>query len=197
MALTPTFRPATAADAGDLAILFDAATRRQVSWFWGLNAKPGQSWFEVGRDRIRNNTASDSHYSKWQVATLAGEIVGALCSHRIADPYDPGDLNGVPQAVLPFIELEGVAAGTYNVFVASVFREYRGKGIGHHILEKATELARQEGATRLSLIVESFNPDAHRFYRRYGFRDWESRPFVAFPGSEEEGELILMVKDLA
>jgi hypothetical protein len=35
------------------------------------------------------------------------------------------------------------------------------------------------------------NEGAYRLYRRLGFREWERRPFVPFPGSDETGDWIL------
>ena len=190
------FRPATPSDASDLAVLFDAASRRLISWVWGLEAKPGQSWFEVGRDQIRNNSSGGSHFTNWHVAIQDHQVVGGLCAFRIADPYDAGDLTKVPPEILPFIELDEVAKGTYYVSVACVFPEHRGQRVGTAILDKAADLARAASVLQLSLMVETFNPDAKRLYDRYGFREWARRRFIPFPGCADEGDLVLMVKDL-
>ena len=52
MTHAPTFRMGQSADSADLALLFDAASRRICAWLWGTLAAPGQSCFEVGRQRI-------------------------------------------------------------------------------------------------------------------------------------------------
>ena len=190
------FRPATPSDASDLVVLFDAASRRLVTWLWSLEAIPGQSFLEVGRKVIRDDSSSGGHFKNWQVALLNHQVVGGLCSFLITDPDDAADLSKVPPTIMPFIELNEVGKGTYYVSVASVFPEYRGKGIGTFILDKAAELARSTQARYLSLIVESFNPDAKRLYDRYGFQELARRPFIPFPGCGDEGDLILMVKEL-
>ena len=192
----PSFRPATVSDASDLAVLFDAASRRLISWVWGLEAKQGQSWFEVGRNVIRNNAASGGHFTNWQVAILDHQVAGGFCGFRIADPYDAGDLTQVPPAIIPFIELAEVGKGTYYVSIACVYPEHRGKGVGTAMLDKAADLARAAKVRQMSLIVETFNPDAKRLYDRYGFRELARRRFIRFPGCEDEGDLVLMVKDL-
>ena len=69
--------------------------------------------------------------------------------------------------------------------------------IGKRMLDEAERIARAAGKDRLTLLVGSFNARAHRLYRQVGFRDWDRRPFVPFPGSDEPGEWILMIKDLA
>ena len=190
------FRPATRSDASDLVVLFDAASRRLVSWLWSIEATAGQSSFEIGRKVIREDASNGGHFTKWQVAILDHEVVGGLCSFPINDPDDGSDHSKVPPAIMPFIELNEIGKGTYYVSVASVFPEYRGRGIGTSILDKAVELARPTQAKSVSLIVESFNPDAKRLYDRYGFQELARRPFIPFPGCEDEGDLILMVKEL-
>lgn len=116
-----TFRAGRPEDASDLALLLDAASRRKCSWYWSTLAAPGQSWFEVGRDRVHNQPDATSHHSKWHVA-----------------------------------EAEG----------------------------------------RIALEVESPNTGAISLYRKCGFTEWERRVFVPFPGSDDEGDWILVVRDL-
>ena len=49
MAFEPTFRPATLADAPDLAVLADIAANGLANRIWLEQAGPGQSVLEVGR----------------------------------------------------------------------------------------------------------------------------------------------------
>lgn len=196
MTFEPEFRRATPDDASDLAVLFDIASRRLISWYWGVSATPGQSWFEIGRDRIRNNAASDGHFTNWHVALRNGSVAGALNSHMIAEPYDTSSFDAIPLELLAPNQLEAVAEGTYYIFVAAVFPDYRGQGIGTAMLNLAQSLAREAGAARLTIMAESFNVGAHRLYLRHGFREWERRPFVPFPGCAEAGDWVLLVKDL-
>ena len=45
----------------------------------------------------------------------------------------------------------------------------RGGGIGSALLGRAIELAETKGCRRITLLADSDNEDAHRFYRRQGF----------------------------
>lgn len=191
-----TFRPATPDDATDLALLLDAASRRLVSWRWSTMAQPGQSWFEVGRDRILSRTDNQAHYAKWLVAMVDGHPVGGLNAHAVPETLDDTDLTDLDPVFHPLVALEPLTAGTFYIMAAAVFAEQRGRGYGSALLDKAAEMARGSGLTRLSLITESFNDGARRLYFRHGFRDLEQRPFVAFPGSHEVGDWTLMVRDL-
>ena len=92
--------------------------------------------------------------------------------------------------------LKDVAAGTWYIAVASIYPEHQGKGFGKSLLSEAENIVRSAGKDRLTLMVGSFNTRAYGLYEKSGFAEWERRPFHPFPGSDEPGEWILMVKDL-
>ena len=48
----------------------------------------------------------------------------------------------------------------------------------------------------MSIIVEDANHDAHRLYLRYGFEQWQRRPYRPFPGSEDQGDWVLLRKEV-
>lgn len=49
--------------------------------------------------------------------------------------------------------------------------QYRGKGIGNRLLEKAREWCLQKGIPKLKLRSNVIRKDAHRFYFRHGFKE--------------------------
>jgi GNAT superfamily N-acetyltransferase len=191
-----TFRTGRPADASDLALLLDAASRRMASWYWGTLAAPGQSWFEVGRDRILNLPDSTSHHSKWQLAEAEGRTVGAFFGFSVPDPYDRLDLNELPAPLRAMFELEMVAKGCWLLQAVALFPEARGKGHGPALIEQACQAARDAGHRRIALEVESPNTGATSLYRKCGFAEWERRTFVPFPGTDDEGDWILMARDI-
>ncbi len=190
------FRGATEADASDLTILFDVASRRIVSWFWSTIAAPGQSWFELGRDRIRTLSDSKSHCSKWQVAERDGATVGAFFGFSVADPYEPVDLGEEEPVFRPIAELEMQASGCWLLQCIAIFPEFRGRGFGPVLVGRACDAARAAGHSRMALQVESPNVGAIALYRKCGFAEQARLPYVPFPGSDDDGDWILMVKDL-
>ena len=192
----PTFRMGRPEDSSDLALLFDAASRRLCSWLWTTWATPGQSGFEVGRDRIRHLPEATSHHTRWHVAQVQGQMVGALFGFSVPDPYDRIQVDDVDLPLRPIIELEIVAKGCWLLQAVALFAEHRGKGHGPALIERACEAARQAGHRRIVLQVESPNASALSLYRRCGFAEWQRRVFVPFPGSDDEGDWILMFKDL-
>lgn len=191
-----TFRAGLPEDASDLAILLDAASRRMASWYWGTLAAPGQSWLEVGRDRFLSLPDTTSYHSKWHVAEVGGRTIGAFFGFSVPDPYDRLDLNALPLPLRAMFELEVVAKGCWLLQAVALFPEQRGKGHGPTLIAQACEAARDAGHRRIALEVESPNTEALSLYRKCGFFEWERRVFVPFPGSDDEGDWILMAKDL-
>ncbi|HWK63809.1 MAG TPA: GNAT family N-acetyltransferase [Rhizobiaceae bacterium] len=188
------FRPASEEDCAHLALLADMATRRLTSFLWGRLAEPGQSAFEVGRNIIRNDETHYMHFRNWRVAEHQGQIVGALNGYVI--PALVGSASAPGDVATPLNELKATAAGTWYISVAAIYPEHQGRGFGKLLLAEAESIARSAQNDRLTLMVGSFNERAHRLYRQQGFREWDRRPFSPFPGSDEPGEWILMVKDV-
>lgn len=191
-----TFRAGRPEDASDLAILLDAASRRIASWFWSTIAAPGQSWLEVGRDRVLNLPDTTNYHSKWHLAEVGGRTIGAFFGFSVPDPYDRLDLDELPPPLRAMFELEVVAKGCWLLQAVAIFPEQRGKGHGPALIAHACEAARAAGHRRIALEVESPNTGAISLYRKCGFVEWERRAFVPFPGSDDEGDWILMAKDL-
>ncbi|HEY9520899.1 MAG TPA: GNAT family N-acetyltransferase, partial [Methyloceanibacter sp.] len=168
MALTPTFRPATKADASALAVLVDIAGEGLPAHLWSTLKAPDQSILEVGRERAQRETGGFS-YRNAIVAELEGEIAACLVGYRLDDPYDLGNLAEIPALVRPLVLLEAKAPGSWYVNVLATFPEFRRQGIGVQLLTIAEQKARESGALDLSVIVAGKNERAARLYRRAGF----------------------------
>ena len=54
-----------------------------------------------------------------------------------------------------------------------VHPDFRGKGVGSQLLTSAIELCRALGYFRISLLTDTKNSAAQRFYERHGFRTVE------------------------
>jgi ribosomal protein S18 acetylase RimI-like enzyme len=191
------FRPAQESDALDLVCLIDSASRGLALWLWSTLRKPGQPTIEVARHRIRTQTASPMYYGGFTIAEIDSSIAGALAGRLIPIPYERGDSGNLPDVFAPLLELEAVAAGSWYLNFISVYPEFRGRGLGLALLGKAEEIARLAEVAQMSLIVEEANAGALRLYLRYGFEEWSRRPYIAFPGSKDEGDWILLKKEIA
>ena len=94
------------------------------------------------------------------------------------------------------LELEAIAAGSWYVHILAVHPEFRGRGVGSALLSKAEDIARLAGATRIALIVEEANAGALKLYLRDGFEEWTRRPYIPFPESRDQGDWILLKKEI-
>lgn len=186
------FRNAVEDDSSHFAILSDSATRRLNSYIWSRTAKVGQSWLETGREFIRTQSDHFIYYKNWHMAEIGGRSAGGLNCYILPEKSHNSHPASGLDVTLHLNELKTIAAGTWYIATASVFPEFRNRGVGEAMLTKAGELARVQRVSELTLLVGSFNEGAQRLYSRFGFIEWERRPFTPFPGSDPEGYWILM-----
>ena len=190
------FRSGAADDATTLALIFDAAGRRIVSYFWSLYAAEGQSFFEFGRENIRTNLDGKSFHKNWQIAELDNNFLGAFFGFLVADPYPEINYDEEPEWWIPFLELEKLASGSWLLQAISILPEYRGQGHANVLLAKAEEVAKANGAKKISLQVEEVNQIALKTYTSSGYTELARRQLIPFPFSEDTGDIILMGKNL-
>jgi ribosomal protein S18 acetylase RimI-like enzyme len=190
------FRPAHQSEVPDLVCLVDIAGRGITAWFWGTLREPGQSALEIGRQRIRTHTDYPMHYKNWTVAEVDGAVAGALVGRPIPVPYERRDAGDLPKPFAPVLELEALAAGSWFLNILALYPEYRGQGLGSAMLSKAEEIGNAMGASQISIIVEGANPSALKLYLRCGYTERARRPYIAFPGSMDEGDWILLMKKI-
>ena len=130
-------------------------------------------------------TASDAA----QVVSLLQEII---VSHGVT-PAEPGRLHATlaaileaPEHIVLVAETEDRLAGmcalifSQSTWSASpvcelqdvvVTRDYRRTDVGRGLVRAAEEIARARGCTRLFLLAEYWNLDAHAFYRSLGMAE--------------------------
>jgi ribosomal protein S18 acetylase RimI-like enzyme len=87
------------------------------------------------------------------VAVEEGEIVG----------YMHYEIIHTPQGEWTY------ARHVVHVHSLTIKQEHRRKGYGERLMEYVNEVARQQGASHVTLDVWAFNQAAHAFYERLGF----------------------------
>ena len=80
----------------------------------------------------------------------------------------------------PYLALLGVKKG------------WRGMGIGGRMLSFYEGLAREQGYSRIALMVSSFNPRARKLYQKNGFKRIGILPDAMVKGIDEN----IMIKEL-
>ena len=185
----PAVRPATPADAADMARLVDLASEGLVRRFWAEMAEPGEDVFAVGARRA----ARDEGAFSWRnaaIAELGGVVAGLLVAYRIGDAPEPVD--EAPAMVRPLVELENAALGSLvrqragDLCAAPRPRRRRRRCCG-----------RRRGwrsGTALSLIVADGNTTARRLYEGFGFVEAERRPIVKDGWESASREWVLMLR---
>lgn len=189
----PPIRPATIADAVEMAVLIDYAGEGLPSHLWAGMAEGDETPMEVGIRRARRDAGSFSWRNAW-IAEHDGEVAGMLTGYPIAAPatVEPG----TPSLFAALQELENEAPGSWYVNVLACHPGFRNLGIGSALMRQAEELAREAGLGNLSVIVFDTNKGARRLYERHGYVERAARSFE--PGGWETANrgAILLVKTL-
>jgi ribosomal protein S18 acetylase RimI-like enzyme len=63
-------------------------------------------------------------------------------------------------------------------------------------LSKAEEVAKDNGANKITLQVEAINQIAVKTYTSNGYTELARRELIPFPFSQDTGDIILMEKNL-
>ena len=133
-------------------------------------------------------------YRNTLVFEKADRVAGALIGYPLDPEPDADSTDGLPPMFVPLQELEDLAAGTWYVNVLAAYPEFRGQGIGTHLLVAADKQAAESGSNGLSIIVSDANTGARRLYERQGYVEQASRPMVK-DGWDNDGEnWVLLVK---
>ena len=104
--------------------------------------------------------------------------------------------SGFPSYFAPLLELESFVSGFWSVIGVAVYQEFRGRGLARLLLGHAEGLAKPEKAIGLSIVVEDSNNTAIEFYRRFGFLDHETRPWLSFNGRTGPKHWVLLTKQI-
>jgi ribosomal protein S18 acetylase RimI-like enzyme len=188
------FRPATLADAADLANLVEFASEGFALYLWTRLAGPGRDPREIGRRRVSSETLGVS-YRNALIAEQAGTTIGALIGYPLSGRLEHDDT--LPALLVPLHELMNMAPRTWYVHVLAAYPEHRGRGVGTALLMEADRLAAKAGMARQSLIVSDTNTGARRLYERHGFREAARRQMIKNGWQHPGTDWVLMIKESA
>lgn len=187
--------PALRSDADDLAYLIDIAGEGMPQYLWSRLAEPGQTALEVGALRAAREEGGFS-YRNALVCRDKGSVLGMVLAYRLPAPYVMGERSDYPDIVLPLIELESLAPGSWYFNAVATYEAARGQGIARMLMLESKERGRLQGCTEASLIVASANKRARHLYLQLGYQDIASRPIIEYPGCPYGGDWVLMTKKL-
>jgi ribosomal protein S18 acetylase RimI-like enzyme len=192
--MTVRIRPAEPADALHVAAFVDIAGHGIEMQEWRAGAGAGHSVFAAARRFVLEEIEQPYHYSRAHMLEFEGEVAAGLIGGIVED-HSSGTAD-TPAYVRPLVELETSVPGSWLLLVIATYPEYRGKGLGALLMEHARECAIGDGASEISLVTEDTNLDALRLYRRHGFREAETRPWLGYDGLSGPNTWIRLVRRL-
>ena len=185
-------RQAQKNDALHVAALIDIAGHGIESDFWRDNVDADQSAIGAARRLIISDESLPYHVSKAHLLEVDGEVAAGLIGGRVPEIKEVH--SGFPSYFGPLLDLESFVPGFWAVIGVAVYQELRGKGLSRLLLDHADVLAKQDKTTGLSIVVEDSNSTAITLYRRYGFLDCETRPWLPFNGRTGPKHWVLLTK---
>ncbi len=188
-------RAARASDADHLTRFINMAADDLPLHFWRRSVGPDGDPWAYGRERAARETGSFTYRNAW-LAEAGGEVAACLLGYATdaaPAPIDPD----TPPVLVPLLELEALAPGSWYLNVLATYEAHRGKGFASALLAKAEEIARAGGHQSISLIAEDTHQDALRLYRTKGFQEIARRPVVKGDWQVDATEWILFVKPVA
>lgn len=187
------YRRATTDDATSMADLVNIAGHGLPLYLWARFARPGQSAWDVGRERARTGTGGFA-WRNTVVREDDGKVAACLIGYPLADTPEPPD-DDVPALLMPLLELENLVPGTWYLNVLAAYPEYRGRGFGTALLEIAESLAHDTGRHGMSLITSDENAGARRLYERHGYSVRATRTIVKEDWQHAGENWLLLTKD--
>ena len=178
--MEPTFRKATAADSDLVADLVFGETggegRRVAAAVFGISDS------ERLRPLFRQVWRAAENWRQSELLFVEGQPAGVLQTGSSSMKITPGVIVGAVRALgLRALRMPGrlgimdrVAPkkpdGAFIISEIHVDEEYRGRGLGATMMERAEEQARAGGCTVMALHTRTDNP-ARRLYERCGFEE--------------------------
>jgi ribosomal protein S18 acetylase RimI-like enzyme len=192
--MTVRIRPARRSDALHVAAFVDIAGHGIEMQEWRTGMGAGNSMFAAARRVVLEDTEQPYHYSHASMLEADGEVAAGLIG-GIVEAATSGSAD-TPDYVRPLVELETSVPGSWLLLVIATYPEYRGRGYGALLMEHARQCAIRDGASEISLVTEDTNLGALRLYRRHGFREVETRPWLAYDGLSGPTKWIRLVREL-
>ncbi|WP_341957896.1 GNAT family N-acetyltransferase [Pseudomonas sp. RC10] len=185
--MTVEFRPATAADAREIARLFQITSEGASDYIWSQLAEPGEALLDVGARRYAREGV-DFSFQNCLIAEAHGEVIGMMHSYAMRE--DPNPTPATDPVLAPYADME--IPDTLYISSLALHEGWRSKGLGLRFLESAQARAAAMGLKGLSLIDYAENTGARRFYERHGFSVVKTCQITPHPMIRVTGEAYLM-----
>lgn len=193
--LIPPFRRANSDDAQSMAELVNIAGDGLPLYLWATFARPGQSAWDVGRERARLGQGGFA-YKNTVVREEDGKVAACMIGYPNSESPPPPSDQALPSPLAPLVDLSKLVSETWYLNVLATFPDHRGQGYATELLQFAESMARDSGHSQMSLIMSDANAAARRMYEKNGFTEYACRPIVKEKWEHAGQNWILMVRDL-
>ena len=187
-------REAKASDAAHLVRFINMAADDLPLHFWQRSVGPTGDPWAYGQERAARDSGNFSFRSAW-LAEMEGEVAACLLGYPAEEEPGPIDPD-TPAVLVPLLELEALAPGSWYLNVLATYEAFRGKGCGGALLAHAEGVARGLGRATISLIAEDTHLDALRLYAAKGYREVARRAVVKGDWQVDANEWVLLAKSL-
>lgn len=158
---------------------------------------PGQPTVKIiGDHRIRPEGRSSSYPNWWIAEDPHRNVAGAINAYPLDGSCRPMREELLTEdrikILVPMIELDAEAAGTFFINIVAVFPEHRHGGIARRLIALVVEEARNAGMAAVSLTTFEDDSRLIAYYRGFGFTVAASRPIVPNECLLSTGNLVLM-----
>ncbi|MAM13076.1 MAG: N-acetyltransferase [Rhizobiaceae bacterium] len=186
-----TIRNAARDDVPDMVRLINIAGHRLPLWCWGQLEGGREDPWQVGRTLAARDEGAIS-WTNGTVATLGSDVAALMLAYPLKGEAPGYGCEIDHPVVTPLRDLKRQAEGTFHIHVLAAYAEYRGRGLGSFLLDKADRIS---GDSDISLIVSDANAPARRFYERLGFEERARQALVTAPDWHADGDdWLLMIK---
>ena len=162
---------------------------------WEQSRQAGQEIEDVGAQNAASETENFS-YRNVHLALVGNAIAGMLLAYRLPDAEHAENLEGFPEFIRPFVELEQCVPGSFYINMLATYPDYRNQAVGSTLMTVTEKLAAEAACTLLSVEVFEQNAGAARLYRRLGYLPVEKRAVVPHPCLHCEGDILLLTKNV-
>lgn len=187
-------RNAEPRDALHVAALVDIAGHGIDLELWLKIRDHDHSVMAAARRLVLEDAALPYHYSRAYMLEVEGQIAGCLVGGVVEPVTEPWSEDR--EYIQPLVFLETRIPGFWSILAVALYAEYRGRGLAKLLLDHAHRCAVETGATGLSIVVEDNNTAALATYKRYGFREAETRLWIGYDGLSGPSKWIMLTRDL-
>lgn len=125
---------------------------------------------ETGWNSMSETDRKELNKKQW--SRHMEEVFENFAKQENSEIYVAEDENQTFAGYLFVGESRNLMVGKSSGFIYDIYvnEEFRGKGIGKQLIERAENYCRQRGYTRLSLMVSAHNKPALKLYESTGFQ---------------------------